>query len=383
MKKLLILFLALLFPLSVFATDFDDLILATVPMQMVDAGGSSPANHTMDSTDDTLAIIFQCSDAITITGVGFRYGARTGTPPTYKVVLEGVSATTGNADAADVGGGSATATNFTPPASAAWDGTVQEVTLGNSYACSRGQLLALAIRYSSGTINGSNFSSFTRGLSTNISVTSFPYVAYVSNAGAATKDSTNAPFLYKSSSKYYGFPVKAINKSNFAQDDSPDEYGLAFQIDCDWVTTFTVKGAFPNSRTPAAAKTVDLNLYSDTTELQDVQFDSDRLGSNTQNGSYLNLLFDDASLDTLSCDTEYIISWMPSSTTGEATNLVVYEVQTANHLQAFPGGTEFHLVTRTNAGAWTSVTTQVPAMLIKIGDWTPPTAGGGAAYIGE
>lgn len=382
MKRLFALLLLLLIPLESFSVDFDDLTIATVPMQMVDAGGSSASNLAINSTlgNDTLCLVFQCSEAITITKVGFRYGARTGTIPAnaYKATLEGISATDGNCDNSDVGGGSPTAAPFSPPSDATWDGTVREVTLTNSYACTRGQLLGISIRYNTGTIDGTNFSSFTRGMSTNMSATSFPYAAYVTDGGAVTKDSTLVPFLYASASKYYGQPVKAVTKANFSQDDSPDEYGLAFQLDCDWVTTYTVKGIFPNSRTPAAGKTVDLNFYSNTTELMDLTVDSDRLGSNTQNGSYLNLLFDDTTLDTLNCDTEYIAAWAPSSTTGEVTNLVVYEVQTANHLQAFPGGTEFHLVTRTNAGAWTSVTTSVPAMLIKIGDWTPPTGGGGA-----
>src|SRR5438105_4685448 len=92
--------------------------------------GSSyvPTSFALDQTTDQIEYIFQAAEAITITRLGFRYGTRTGTPPTYQVSLQGVDGT-GVPDGTVKGGGSPASATFTPPADATWDATWRWVTL--------------------------------------------------------------------------------------------------------------------------------------------------------------------------------------------------------------------------------------------------------------
>ena len=375
MKHYFSLLVALLLPISAFGVDFDNIIVAGPPQMTID-GTSSATNHSIDSSNDTLCFVFQCHEAATLTRVGYRYGARTGTPPTYLTRLEGVSATTGDCDNADVGGGSPTSVTFTPPADASIDGLWQEKTLTNSYACTRGQLLGLAIRYSSGTIDGSNFSSYTYQFSNTVNYP-LPYSARVTDGAAATKGQNLTPFSYASASKVYGNPVLSVKKDNYSSDDTPDEYALAFQLDCDHLTTYTVRGMRVNGRTAAAGKTIDYYLYSGTTQEQSVTIDSDTFATNTENGARYTVMFNEVTLTTLACDTEYALSVQPNETAA-VLNVHILEVDAADDLDAFPGGQQWYLKTRTNEGAWTSTTDQRPLIDIIIGDVTPPSGGGSA-----
>src|SRR5690349_18160435 len=88
--------------------------------QVIDSGGASI---------DRIAHVLQLP-ADTWTHVGFRYGARTGTPVQHKTGLQTPDAS-GNPDGTYLGGGSPASGTFTPPADATWDGTWQWVALAN------------------------------------------------------------------------------------------------------------------------------------------------------------------------------------------------------------------------------------------------------------
>ncbi|MFM7008542.1 MAG: hypothetical protein ACKO0Z_04315 [Betaproteobacteria bacterium] len=121
---------------------------------------TSASNYSFNGTGLGLAFIFPAQTTSAITGVRFRYGARTGTPPTYSFGMETLSISL-KPTGTDVGGGSPTLKTFTPPASTAWDGLVQQVDFTNSYTpATKDEWLAFVIRHSSGTCDASNFSSF-------------------------------------------------------------------------------------------------------------------------------------------------------------------------------------------------------------------------------
>jgi hypothetical protein len=165
MKKFLLILLALLlFPCASFAEDIDDTMCQ--PFDIANGGGSvSFTNFTINSSAGTADIVVWCFQADTtdaITDLGFRYGARTGTPPTYRISLQGASTSGIGPDGTVLGGGSPASQTFTPPADTSINGLWQWKTLANSYTPTRGQFLCSVIEYSSGTIDGSNNSSFTK-----------------------------------------------------------------------------------------------------------------------------------------------------------------------------------------------------------------------------
>lgn len=145
--------------------------------------------------------------SLTVTKIYFRYGTRTGTPPTYRASLQSLDAS-GNPDGTVLGGGSPASVVFTPPADTSWNATGQVVTLDNPYMITPGQTLAIVIDYSSGTIDASNCSGFTRNCDswTNTTRLAFPHAeAYTGSWGSST-GSFPVYGVGTSDGRYWGFP---------------------------------------------------------------------------------------------------------------------------------------------------------------------------------
>ncbi len=310
---------------------------------------------TCNESGDYVAFVFQVPEAVTVTGLGFRYGARTGTPPTYKVTLEGVG-TTGLPNGTDVGGGSPTATNFTPPADTTWNSTWRPITLGNSFVATRGQYLAFTIRYSSGTINGTNSSSFATHIGSALADTgrAFPYAIQNDASGSATRGTFLLTFSYSSSSKVYGSPVLIVNTTAFNSTTTPDEYALKFSLPSITGGTYKVSGVDVFLITEAATLTVTATLYDTdgTTVLQQVAWDSDVVRAVGTTGEIATIYFDEATLATLNFGSSYRIS-ITTTATASTLSLISLGATSNAYLSAFPGGINWHLDTRTDSGAWT------------------------------
>src|SRR5688572_26797065 len=180
----------------------------------VDAAFQTATNVSLDASNDGVGWVFQANSADAITHLGFRYGARTGTPPTYRISLQSPTAAGGLPDGTVLGGGSPASGTFTPPADATWDGTWQWVALTNSYTPSRGQLLVSAIEHSSGTVDGSNFSSFTRQVTGFRMDDGFPY-SCILTAGTWAK-STMPCFGYRTANGRYGYIGQSAYATNTA-----------------------------------------------------------------------------------------------------------------------------------------------------------------------
>lgn len=165
---------------------------------------------------DRVATILQVGNAFLIEEVGFYYGVRTGTPPEYKVSLQGVDGS-GNPDGTIKNGGAAVVT-FTPPADTSINNTWQRKTIAG-HTTSPGEWIAIVIEYSSGTINASNNSSFGEGL-TGIGNYTTPYNLRQLNGGSWTKVDTiptMAIFGGSLSIPYgFGFPVQSIFQTDIA-----------------------------------------------------------------------------------------------------------------------------------------------------------------------
>jgi hypothetical protein len=320
-----------------------------------------------------LAGVFRAQEAATITHLGFRYEQRVGTVPTYRISMQSVASTPQFAPPTGtvLGGASPASATFTPPSDASWNATWQWVALANSYTLARGELFAIVIEYSSGTIDGSNFGQFDAALN-NVDSPSMPYVIGATAAGPATWTApfTGAPLLaYKSASKVYGYPVETIGAVNFSSDSTPDEYAMAFTIPAEWYTGYTVAGLRANLQFPTAGKTINVVLYSGTTVLQTVAWDTDNARNQGNGGALLEVYFTDTTLAALDGGTQYRIAIQPQDT-GTLVNVPTLGMDSANDRQAWAAGANCYLSTRTNAGAWTDDTTKLPLMQVILGTIT-------------
>lgn len=329
------------------------------------------SSFTLDGTTDQLEWVFQADDAITITHLGFRYGARTGTPPTFIISLQGVDGS-GNPDGTIKGGGSPASATFTPPADATWDGTWQWIALANSFTVARGDMLAIVIAYSSGTINGSNSSAITARL-TNLAVPASPYVI-TNNAGSRTRGAVQPIFGYKSATRAYGYPLETITVTAFSSDSTPDEYAMKFTVPTGWGSSLAVLGVQFPIQAYDAAKTLQVTLYDTdgTTVLQRITLDSDYLRGLLAVGR-ATVLFDEVTLSALTIGSAYRVGLAPQET---ASNFQPYRLQVdaAADWDAWPFAQQAALSTRTDAGAWTDDTTQRLQMDLLLADITEPSA---------
>lgn len=340
---------------------------------MVSASGT-PAFTTfqLDANNDAVEFIFQADEADTITHLGFRYGARTGTPPTYRISLQGVDAS-GFPDGTIKGGGSPASATFTPPASTAWDGTWQWVALSNAYTCTRGELLAMVIDYSSGTIDGSNRSSFTVLVTMFSDRTMFPYS--IQNAATVrTKQQACPPFGYKSSTHIYGIPIETTVATTFTNGSTPDERGLFFEIPTDWCSTYKVVGMQWRGTSQSAAGTVLIQLLqTDGTVLQDVTMDSDQTAANAANSATHRARFNESSLATLTAGTRYYLTIAPQENV--AVGIHFFGVDTADEWEPFPLSWRCGYVHRTNGASTTEDELQRPVINLVLAELTPPAGG--------
>lgn len=324
---------------------------------------------TLDQTTDAMEWIFPADEAVALTRLGFRYGVRTGTPPTYKASLQGVDAA-GNPDGTIKGGGSPAAVTFTPPASAAWDGTFQSVTLANSYTpANPGEMLAMVIAYDSGTVDASNKSSFSNRCDGG--VYGLPY-AIENNAGTRARAGGLPIFAYGSATKWYGHPLQNVTVTPlFNSGSTPDEYAAKFTLPTTFVATYTLKGIRLMGQSPVAAGSMKVNLYDATTVIATATLDQDYFQSSGGTRE-MTFLFQDVTRPTLTAGNTYRIGFQPQG----AQNIGVNRMQVANAAEwdAWPGGQDWAVSTRTDAGAWTDVLTDRIICDLLIANWalSPP-----------
>ena len=309
-------------------------------------------NFGIAASTSAWAAVFESEISVAITHLGFRYGARTGTPPTYAIALEGVD-TGGLPDGTDVGGGSPTSATFTPPASTAWNGTWQWVALTNSYTPTRGQRLCATIRYSSGTIDASNTSSFTRELANTTGTTSMPYMGTMT-ASVWTRQSAAHIFGYRTASGRYGQPGTGVYSTSTST--SGNRKAIKFVLPSGHGSTFQVAGANLVIGNLAAASSSIFGLWNGAgTALQSVTRDSDQSPIVGTTGA-TRFLFTESTLATLSYGTAYYIGL--ESVSSSAVAVCGIQLDNAADRSAYPNGTNCCLSTW-DGSTWTDDTTVV------------------------
>lgn len=340
-------------------------------------GTPATSEHPLDLETDGVGWTFQAREADAITHIGFRYGVRTGTPPTYVVTLEGVSATTGFPDAADVGGGSPTATTFTPPADTTWNSTFQWIALTNAYTPTRGQLLAATIRWSVGTVSGSHNGTFTSHI-TNLGTNAF-YAFPTSQrltAGTWAKQGATQVFGVRTASTRYGLPIEGLYNTRSASTVGHRQ-ALKFTLPAGSGDTFKIKGMrLAGSVAGATGKNPVMGLWSASSMLQDYAFDTEWGLSAATSYITWEFLFDESTLATLSFGTAYYLGLEVADATNGGVIINGLQLDAADDLDAFAGGTECHLATW-NGSAWTDDQTVRPFVEWIFDDITEPAGGSG------
>lgn len=340
--------------------------------------GGAASNFAVDANNDGVGWHFQPDSADAITHLGFRYGARTGTPPTYSIRIESPDAS-GLPDGTDVGGGSPTAVTFTPPADASINGLWQWKALTNSYTPTRGQFLIATIRYSSGTIDGSNNSSFSTHFAGGFgNLTTYPPPLTLT-AGTWAKFATagRTSIGWRTAGGRFGFVSTGVYNTAIAT--TGHRQAMHMTLPAGHGDTFQVRGMQLVMTTPIAANAVKFGIWDAAgTELQGIQLDSDFCASAaSRRGIEIN--FDETTLATLSYGTKYYYGVeVVSSASIVLTGL---QLQEADDRYGWPGGTDRGLSTWTGA-SWADTDTVIPIVVPKLADITEPTGGGSPYFMG-
>lgn len=344
----------------------------------IGAPDGAATNFAVDSSTDGIAFGFQAENTDAITHLGFRYGARTGTCPTYSIRLESQDATTGFPDGTDIGGGSATAATFTPPADTTWNNTIQWVALTNPYTPTRGQFLMATIRYSSGTVDASNNSSFATHMNSGFGNTqTYPIaLSLASGTWAKITNTLSVAYGYRTATaRYGGFRIGSFNT---AISTTGHRHAMHWTPPAGHGDTFQVGKMQLVLTTPNAANAVKFGIWNAAgTALQDIQFDSDYLASNgTRRG--VEIVFDESSLATLSYGTKY---YFGIEVVGSASIVLAgLQLQEAADRAMWPMSTTRGFSVWDGA-SWTDNDTVLPSVMPMLADITEPTGGGGGMLI--
>lgn len=331
-------------------------------------------NYTVDASNDGLGWVFISETADPITKVWFRYGARTGTPPTFRISLQALNSS-GNPDGTVLGGGSPASATFTPPADTSWDGTGRWITLDNAYTPTRGQLLASVIEYDSGTIDASNNSSFSRSISGSMNVSIGLPNAVTEVAGVWGKHNFAPVFAYGTATQKFGRPFVSPNTSTSSV--VGNRRTMAFTMPSGLMSTYQLSGVSFLGRLGSAGTTVKIGIWdtSGAVVAETATIDCDASGSVT---NAVNTFAFFNSLVTLTAGTKYYIG--AEILTSGATGVLGVVLTEASDRQCYPMG-EQRLLANWNGSAWTETDTVLPLVELIFEDITVPSGGGETSFI--
>lgn len=321
----------------------------------------------LNDSDNAIATVFQARSINPITHIGIRHTSTTGTSPTYIASVQGVNAS-GRPDGTIKGGGSPASKTFSPSSLSWGANTFNWVQLDNPYTPTRGELLALNVVYSSGTVNASNFSSFAYYWAQPL--IGLPFAWDFQTTWTARSGRPN--LVCKSASDFCGLPVQSSVTQSFT---SSSEYGVKFTLP-NWFSTCRISGVRILCGLPAAS-TYSVYLYdgggtSNATVLQSVVgLDGDATASANRLHEFR---FTTATLATLRGGNSYRIGIVP----GGAVNFTLYglDVASSEDFGGWPLGNNACWTTRAGGGSWTDTATRRPICALLMDDMT--TASGGS-----
>ncbi len=331
---------------------------------------SSATNHLIDASNEAVAWIGMANTINAITHGGFRYGARGGTPPTWRLSLQSIDPATGFPSGTVLGGGSPASVTFTPPADTSWDGTWRKLAFANSYTpASREEIICLVIEYSSGTIDGTNNSSFTRGLANHqVTPSILPYHA-IRTSGTWAKSTASSTYALYTASEAIGFP--GTGNVNTLTSVSGRRLAMHFTLPSGVATSYTLRGIHFHGDMGDTASTVTFGVWDSSNVQQAItgSIDTDGLGSANAGG--LRVFF--ATPPVLTPGTKYYIGVQTAST--NAHSIAGIQLADADDRKAYPLGENRGLATY-DGTTWTETNTVLPIVDLILDDITAPSGGG-------
>ncbi len=303
--------------------------------------GVSAGTMSLTGTADSLVIVFTVPKTGNMNKIGIRTGTVTTPQPLY-VAFETVSAANGQ-NTGTLYGGSSSGAIASPTTN-----TLHEVTLATPASAVAGDDVAVVVKFSgsAGSLLLSVYAGRTQG---------YPYSIF-NAAGVYTKQ-TSAPILVVgyddgTYADVGTVPFSTIPTStSFNSGSSPDERALRFRLN----VPIRIIGYWA-IMTPAAGSNWDAVLYDTdgTTVLATNSTDADKVAAASNIRFYRRF----SSEVNLRANVWYRLALKPTTTTSIGNPS--FSVSAAGHMDCFECGQDFHLSTRTDAGAWTDTATTRP-----------------------
>jgi hypothetical protein len=324
--------------------------------------------RSMVAANVKLAFLFIAEKSIDVSRLGFLYGDRTGTPPTYQISLQAL-------DASGLPTGTPlTSATFTPPASAAWNGTFQYVSV-TPYSITAGTPYAIVIEYSSGTIGASNVSNIVTGSAgLGIPNLSFPTFLTDTGAGYVQTSATRSIFAYGSSSQIFGFPFISLASRSITSAG----HRLAAKITLpSFAASYKVAELRFGCLVSTAGQTFKAGIWDASgTELVSTNIDTDIFGASALGRGLWDIAF--PSTPTLTCGVPYYFGVERVGTYDPGVRSV--KVGSNEQLDPFSFGRNAYAA-YWNGTAWTEYDTELPIISLLVSDITPSSSGGFALPI--
>jgi hypothetical protein len=302
-----------------------------------------------------VAWYFQPPENVSITHLGLLVDWVHGTPPWYKICLRSVGT--------DGLPGTYLRTKLFRPDST-WADKFNWVALDASFNARRGDKLFISVEWASGYVSSGNSIAVTKCVNCNENRTCLPY-----GVESGERFKYQPVYGYKSSSRSYGFPIKAVHTDPI---NSPAEVGLRFSLSTGFGKTYKVAGAlWTGAASQDAYKNVSMILYDGSNNVLDrINWNCNLCGGIGTERETSEWIFDDASFATLTFGREYFLAFAPQETDTKF-YLWDWEVEETGDMTALPGASNFYLVKRTTSSeSWTRYRTRRPQMDLVIDDWS-------------
>lgn len=329
---------------------------------------------TSDTNGIAVAGIFKAKKAMPITHAGYLQGTTTGTPASnsYKISIQGLSASNGGGDGTVKGGGTPASKTFTP--SSAGDGTFVWVALDNTYNVAKGELYVVVVHQTAS--DASNYISVvTRLTGLDGNRRSFPYAATRSGTTWTVRSDGIAPFAVKNGStptQVQGFPIKAITAVTF---NSTVQAGLQFKAPAQ-LSTFQLQSIEGSLWGGSTSKSIAMKVFTaagSEVSAYATTLDTDQQALNTFGTGE----WDFADVADLTGGQDYVVAGVPGDGSTNASILCI-DVQNPEDMLAFPGGTDFLYAERASgSGAFTASPTRRPIAALWLSDIV---TGGGVQF---
>lgn len=349
-----------------------------LPLQ---SGNVTGTGQAFTSTATIIAWILQAEEAATITTLGVRFSAVTGTPGAMRIGMETVG-TDGRYTGTYLGG----ATNFVDFSSWAGytAGTFATITLPSSVTLTRGQVYAITCR-PQGTWNASNQATLTYRWANTTMPLIFP--GYSSNQTSKLGNANIPCVLVRSSTTAYGYPVENFTTENISNNVNftNDEVGTRFTIPTTYGTSYKIRGFRYGSTNMVAALTRTYTIYNSagSSVIQQLSaFDSDYVASNGASPGVYEVHFTDTTLPTLNTGTEYLIAVQTSNTTAAGDGVTRLNFNNSTDYKAFLGEGGLSSLGRKAGGSWSALSNNaiIPFHLL-IDSITVPSGGSGGLLV--